>query len=150
MRGRIGLVFVLLTLVMTGCAKTASPDQAGQNPSIAPSASVSQLTLIEFSRQGGLKGADDHLIVNRDGSYTLTRRNQPDASGKLTADQVAAVQQALDAANFKSLPHVNKSGTVADGYTYRIVYDGYEVQAEDGAVPPALKNVVDTLNPLLS
>ncbi len=150
MRGRIGLVFVLVTLVLTGCARNAPPDQAGQNPSIAPSASVSELTLIEFSRQGGLKGANDHLIVNRAGTYTLTRRNQQEVSGKLTPDQLSALEQALAASNFKSLPHVNKGGTIADGYTYRIVYDGYEVLAEDGGIPPALKNIVDTLNAVLS
>lgn len=152
MRARVGLVFALVTLLLTGCAKNAPADQAGQNPSIASSPSVSEVTnaLVELSRQGGLKGANDHLIVNHDGTYRLTRRNQQEVSGKLTADQLSAVEQALAASNFKSLPHVNKGGTIADGYTYRIVYDGYEVLAEDGAIPPALKNIVDTLNVLLS
>jgi hypothetical protein len=143
-------VFVLVTLVLTGCAKNIPADQPGQNP---PSPSVSEITsdfVIEFDRQGGLKGADDHLVVKRDGTFTLTRRNQPDVSGTLTPDQLVALQQTLSASNFKSIPHVNKGGAIADGYTYRIDYDGYEVLAEDGAIPPALKNVVDTLNALLS
>jgi hypothetical protein len=148
MRARVGLVFALVVLVLTGCAKNAPADEPGQN---APSPSVSDVTtFLEFERQGGLKGADDHLIVQRDGTYTLTRRNQSGATGRLTQAQLNGIEQALIAANFKSLPHVNKGGTIADGYTYRIVYDGYEVQAEDGAIPPALKNVISTLNALLS
>jgi hypothetical protein len=146
MRARIGLVFALVMLALTSCAT----NQAGQSPAITPRPSVSGLTLVEFSRQGGLQGANDHLVVNRDGTYTLTRRNQQNISGQLTPDQLAAVQQALAASNFKTLPHVNKGGTIADGYTYRVVYDGYGVTAEDGAIPPALKTVVDTLNGVLS
>jgi hypothetical protein len=143
-------VFALVTLVLTGCAKNVPADQPGQS---SPGPAVSEITsgsLIEFGRQGGLKGADDHLVVNRDGTYALTRRNRPDVSGKLTSDQLASVQQALAASNFKSIPHVNKGGTIADGYTYRIVYDGYEVVAEDGAIPPALKTVIEALNSVLS
>jgi hypothetical protein len=149
MRARVGLVFALVVLVLTGCAKNAPADEPGQNP---PSPSVSEVTstLLEYGRQGGLKGADDHLVVKRDGSYTLTRRNQQDVSGTLTQEQLAGLQQALAASNFKSIPHVNKGGTIADGYTYRVVYDGYEVLAEDGAIPPALKNVITTLNAVLS
>ena len=148
MRGRVGLLFVLVALVLTSCAR----NEIGQNPA---SPAVSEVTsasnvLLEFGRQGGLKGADDHLVVNRDGTFTLTRRSQPDVSGQLTPDQLAAVQQTLAASNFKSIPHVNKSGAIADGYTYRIVYDGYEVLAEDGDIPPALKDVISTLNALLS
>ena len=148
MRGRVGLLFVLVALVLMSCARNGT----GQNPA---SPAVSEVTspssvLLEFGRQGGLKGADDHLVVNRDGTFTLTRRNQPDVSGQLTPDQLTALQQALAASNFKSIPHVNKGGAIADGYTYRIVYDGYEVLAEDGGIPPALKTVVETLNALLS
>jgi len=148
MRGRVGLLFVLVALVLMSCAR----NEPGQNPA---SPAVSEVTspsnvLLEFGRQGGLKGADDHLVVNRDGTFTLTRRNQPDVSGQLTPDQLTALQQALTASNFKSIPHVNKGGAIADGYTYRIVYDGYEVLAEDGGIPPALKTVVETLNALLS
>jgi hypothetical protein len=145
MRARIGLVFALVMLTLAGCA-TSEPGQS------SPSTAVSEVTntLLEFSRQGGLKGANDHLVVHRDGTYALTRRNQQNVNGQLTADQLAALQQALAASNFKSLPHVNKGGSIADGYTYRVVYDGYEVTAEDGAIPPALKTVVDTLNGVLS
>jgi hypothetical protein len=148
MRARVGLVFALVLLVLTSCAR----NEAGQTPTNPPVSEVTSPsdTLLEYGRQGGLKGADDHLVVKRDGSYTLTRRNQQDVTGTLTQEQLAGLQQALAASNFKSIPHVNKGGTIADGYTYRVVYDGYEVLAEDGAIPPALKNVITTLNAVLS
>lgn len=166
MRARVGLVFALVALVLTSCARNeagqtpanapvseitspAASQPPSQPPSEAPSEAPSDV-LLEYGRQGGLKGADDHLIVKRDGSYTLTRRNQPGVTGTLTPAQLSGLEQALAASNFKSLPPVNKGGAIADGYTYRIVYDGYEVLAEDGGIPPALKNVVDTLNAVLS
>jgi hypothetical protein len=172
MRARVGLVFVLVTLAISACGQNSTPNQAGDQPGQSPSNSVSpavsEITesprakespsrtaqasnvLIEYGRQGGLRGADDRLVIKRDGTYTLTRRNQPDVAGKLTAAQLDALQKALAASRFESIPRVNKGNTITDGYTYRVVYQGREVLAEDGGVPPALEQVIDALNVVLS
>ena len=179
MRARAGLVFALVVLAIGGCGQNSATDNAGQNPSSTASPAVSEITqspsqgtgpspgegsspsqtgstatpsnvLIDYGRQGGLKGADDHLIVKRDGTFTLTRRNQPDITGKLTTTQLDALQKALTASHFESIPHVNKGNTITDGYKYRVVYQGREVLAEDGGVPPALEPVIDALNVVLS
>jgi hypothetical protein len=171
-RARTGLVFALVALAITACAQNSAPDQAGDQPGQSPSnhasPAVSEITdspsaagsptttaqasnvLVEYGRQGGLRGADDHLIIKRDGTYALTRRNQPDVTGKLTAAQLDALGKALAAAHFESIPRVNKGNTITDGYTYRVVYQGREVLADDGGIPPVLEPVIDSLNVLLS
>jgi hypothetical protein len=172
MRARVVLVFALVTLATSGCGQGSTPNQAasqpGQSPANSASPAVSEITetpsanqspsstaqpsnvLIEYGRQGGLRGADDHLIIKRDGTYTLTRRGQPDLAGKLTVAQLDALEKALAAAHFESIPHVNKGNTITDGYKYRVVYQGREVLAEDGGIPPALEQVIDALNVVVS
>src|SRR5438046_7151272 len=119
MRARVGLVFALVTLAISACGQNSAPiptdDQSGQSPSNHASPAVSEITespsatespsrtaqasdvLVEYGRQGGLRGADDHLVIKHDGTYTLTRRNQPDVTGKLTAAQLDGLEKALPA-----------------------------------------------------
>jgi hypothetical protein len=176
MRARVGLVFALVALAIGGCGgknpvQSADPAVSGVTTSPAPSqSSASPIptqsppeettpttkapprgdVLIEYGRQGGLKGADDHLVVRRDGTYTLTRRARADVTGKLTATELAGLNQALAASHFDQIPHVNHGNTITDGYTYRVVYQGREVLAEDGGIPVSLENVVDALNVVIS
>jgi hypothetical protein len=163
MRGVIG-VTVATVLTLGACATTetqatpspsqTSPSQTSPSPAATPSTQspppVTATILVEYQRKGGLIGSDDHLVVRQDGSYSLTRRTGSAASGRLSEADVAALRRLLEASNFGQIPQNNPGDNIADGYTYRIVYQGREVLAEDGGVPPALEQVFGRLDVILN
>jgi hypothetical protein len=107
--------------------------------------------LVGYGRQGGLAGVDDRVVVRKDGAFTITRRGAAPVQGRLTQSELANLTGLLAASNFASLPGENKSTTkISDGYTYRVVYQGRQVTAEDGGVPIALEQTIGALNVLLS
>ena len=159
-------VTALLALALTGCADdakdatggasgapaTSAAAPASSDASTGPSTGASQNTadtLLIFTRQGGLAGTNDRLVVRPDGGWTLTTKAGT-KEGKLTPAELTALKGALEQVGFSKLPTAAGSTTVADGYTYTVTYGGKEVQAKDGAVPAALQPVITTLNGLLS
>ena len=158
-------VTALLALALAGCADEAKDATAGASgtpatSAAAPAASASagastsagpgvSDTLLTFTRQGGLAGTNDRLVVRPDGAWTLTTKAGT-KEGKLTPAELTALKGALDQVGFSKLPKATGSTNVADGYTYSITYGGDEVVAKDGAVPTALQPVITTLNGLLS
>ncbi|GAA0727634.1 hypothetical protein [Dactylosporangium roseum] len=123
----------------------ASPSAAGGSSAAVPAGDV----LVTFTRQGGIAGVNDRLVVRGDGGYSLQTRGGT-RTGKLTAEQLTALKAALAAVDINKVPSVNDGGTVADGFTYRIIYNGREVVAEDGAIPPALQPVFGALSAIVS
>jgi hypothetical protein len=93
---------------------------------------------------------DDRLVVQPDGSYTLTRRGSSAKAGQLGQAELTLLRQQLDAANLGALPSVTRTGTIADGFTYRLVYQGREVVTADGSLPPQLEPLIGVLNRLLA
>ncbi|MEV0570460.1 hypothetical protein [Dactylosporangium sp. NPDC050588] len=165
MRSRTPIaVTALLALALTGCAddanqagtapstSAAAPASTSVSPSADPSTGSSQSTtdaLLIFTRQGGLAGTNDRLVVRPDGGWTLTAKAGT-KEGKLTPAQLTTLKGTLEQVGFSKLPTAAGSTNVADGYTYTITYGGKEVQVKDGAVPAALQPVITTLNGLLS
>ncbi|MFD3324113.1 hypothetical protein [Streptomyces sp. NPDC058701] len=129
----------------------APPDPAG-SPSTAPvpgRGDPAGETLVRATRSGGFAGRSHTLIVKGDGSWTrLDGRANPEGSGRLAPDRLAALTTALREADFARLPRFSKNATtVYDGFTYAVVHGGHEVAAEQGAEPPALADVLDALPP---
>jgi len=93
---------------------------------------------------------DDRLVVQPDGSYTLTRRGSSAKAGQLGQAELTLLRQQLDAANLGALPSVTRTGTIADGFTYRLVYQGREVVTADGSLPPQVEPLIGVLNRLLA
>ncbi|MET7392271.1 hypothetical protein ABZS66_02085 [Dactylosporangium sp. NPDC005572] len=170
MKPRLAAAAVLLALTLTGCAddpgatagdastapsQTQSQTQSqSQSQSAGPSPtqgeSPSAQTLVAFTRTGGIAGVNDRLTVAQDGSYTIQTRGGT-KTGKLTAQELAALKQALGSVDFTKIPNVNANdGTVADGFTYSVIYNGREIVAEDGAVPPALQPILGALSAVVS
>lgn len=160
-------VTALLALALAGCADgttdtTAGASGAPSSSATAPAStaasasagtstgtSTSADTLLAFTRQGGIAGTNDRLVVRPDGSWTLTSKSGT-KEGKLTPAELTALKSTLDQVGFSKLPKAAGSTNVADGFTYSITYGGDEVVAKDGAVPAALQPVIMTLNGLLS
>ncbi|GGZ57465.1 hypothetical protein GCM10010371_16080 [Streptomyces subrutilus] len=160
-------------LALAGCSPAGRSDPAGPaGPSGAPSPAVSATgapsatgspatappasgdpapgeTLVRVSRSGGYAGRTHTVVVRGDGSWTrLDGAGAQEGSGTLAPQRLAALSAALREADLPRLPRVSKgSGTVYDGFTYAFAHGGVEVAAEQEAVPPALRKVLDALPP---
>jgi len=170
MMSRIPLAAVtaLAVLALAGCAAdgtdtatgasgtpsatvtTVSPGAAVSGSAGAPSA-TQQIgeDLLVFTRQGGIAGTNDKLVLKSDGSYTASTKAAT-RTGKLTGQELATVKATLASVDFNKMPTTNTGGNVADGYKYSVTYAGREITAEDGAVPAALQPVIGALSALLS
>ncbi|MDT4987885.1 MAG: hypothetical protein QOI74_1979 [Micromonosporaceae bacterium] len=130
----------------------ASPADPPASPADAVGSPVSPVgyLLVSYRRQGGIAGFDDRLTVRTSGSYQVSRRGGTPTEGRLSADELAGLRRALDAARFTGLAAVNSGPAVADGFTYVVGYAGHQVVAADGGVPAALAPVLTRLNDILS
>ncbi|MEU7872307.1 hypothetical protein [Dactylosporangium sp. NPDC049140] len=146
--------------VSSGSAGTGSSTGAGAGTTAGPNTDPSSKantggnvtatdSLVTFTRTGGLAGNNDSLTVRPDGSYTIQTK-QGTKSGKLTAEELAALKTALESADFNKLPTTNDNGGIADAYTYTVTYAGKQITAKDGSIPPALQPVISALGAFLS
>jgi len=122
---------------------TTSP--SADQPAVSATADSPPATgdvLVEFSRQGGIRGVSDHLIVLEDGALTVTR-NRPAASqsGQLSPTELSDLRQQLDTLSATQPSKVNPvKGN--DLYSYQVIYRGSKILAEQGSVPPAVEPVL--------
>ena len=174
MMSRIPLAAVtaLAALALAGCAAdgsdtatgasgtpSATATTAGPGAAVSGSAGPASASpkaeeptgqdLLVFTRQGGIAGTNDKLVLKSDGSYTVSTKAAT-RTGKLTDQELATVKATLASVDFNKMPSVNTGGNVADGYKYSVTYAGREITAEDGAVPPALQPVLGALSALIS
>ncbi|MFJ5553029.1 hypothetical protein [Streptomyces sp. NPDC093225] len=133
----------------TGTTSTAGPATDGGTtggPTTTPAATPVGTWLVRVTRTGGLAGVNESVLVKDDGTVTRLRRAEPTGTGHMSPAELARLRAALEAADFPHLPRVSRPGGIADGFTYRFVYGGYEVTAAD-PLPPALSRVVTALPP---
>jgi len=101
--------------------------------------------LVEFVRQGGISGLSDRLTIHQDGSLTVVRIHPAVSnSGQLTAADLTAVRELLQAPALAQLPkveHVNGN----DLYSYQVRYGDVDIATQDGAVPDALQPLIANL-----
>ena len=140
---RMSSLLLFAVLVAAGCA--GPPGSAGGAAPTGARGSAQQAgPLVWYERTGGIAGFTDRLVVQMDGSYTITSSHGPDATGTLPAAEMAGLRGVLDGADFGSVP----AGTprpYPDAYQHHIRYAGHEVSVGDGAVPAGLAPVIDAL-----
>ncbi|HZN19395.1 MAG TPA: hypothetical protein VFB84_14640 [Micromonosporaceae bacterium] len=139
---------VLLTgLVAAGCVGSPDPGPRATPPPSGPTSPGQPL--IWYERTGGIAGFKDQLVVQADGSYTITSRHSPGRTGTLSPAKLTELRRVLDGAGFATIPATNPP-TYPDGFEHHIGYGNHEVRAGDGAIPPALEPVVAALAAVLN
>jgi hypothetical protein len=131
---------LLLVMALAGCKKPAT------NPTPTPT----PVELVDYIRQGGIVGINDHLVLLDNGAATLTRR---DGSAAFTVDQakMALLNQQLAAAEFDRLnAEYGPEFGCCDQFTYRIRHRGRTVRTLDGDTPDRLRPVFETLNQIIA
>ncbi|KIF00348.1 hypothetical protein PL81_41705, partial [Streptomyces sp. RSD-27] len=99
------------------------------------------------TRSGGFAGRTRTLLVNGDGSWTLLgEQDKGLRTGRLGPAEREELRTALREADFAHLPRTATADPpVYDGFTYSFVHGGFEVTADQTALPPALSRVLAAL-----
>lgn len=127
------LSVVLLVTLTVGCM-TAS---AGNTP------------LVEYRRSGGIRGLNDHLVVNTGGTATLQRKIAR-LEFTLHPDTLAQLRDQLGSIDFSKLEReYSPARPGADLIEYQIVYGRHAVRAVDTAIPDELHPLIEFLNRLV-
>lgn len=135
----------------TPAPTTASPAPATTSATTPATSSATPPaateTLVRVSRSGGFAGQTHTLIVKGDGSWArLDTQAEPEGTGKLSEAELATLRTALREADFAHLPRIATGDPkVYDGFVYAFVHGGFEVAADQEALAPALKKVLDAL-----
>ncbi|MFF4577225.1 hypothetical protein [Streptomyces sp. NPDC001389] len=116
-------------------------------PGTAPTADPSTASPLRVTRSGGFAGRTRTLLVDGDGSWTLLGERDKDLrKGRLTPAELEELRAALREADFAHLPRTATADPpVYDGFTYSFVHGGFEVAADQTALPPALARVLAAL-----
>ena len=125
-------------LALAGCGS----DAEGGGGSAPPPKLAAPLT---YERAGGLAPHQDKLVVQPDGSASLTVSGRTQAL-RLPASQLATIAEDLDRAGFARLPaDATSPQPVPDAFGYRITYRDHTVTTDQAAIPPALRPLVGEL-----
>lgn len=115
----------------------------------ADSASQESAPLIEYHRSGGIRGTTERLVVEGDGTGTLTR---DDTTGEITLAPrtLNRLQRTLQEIDWTALQreYTGRSG-VADMYEYTIVFRNHTVRAAESALPEGLYPLIELLDGVL-
>jgi hypothetical protein len=125
----------LMSVLATACGSSAGGGAAPPRSDVLVASHVS----------GGIAGVDDRLLVSRDGTVVRTSRQGSPEHGRLTAQELAALVEALDESDFATLPPDTVDPRVADAFVYEVTYGGRRVRTSDGGIPPRLAPVLDQL-----
>jgi hypothetical protein len=138
------LAGLALALLAAGCG---SDDDGGGDSGGGEKAALSGP--VTYERGGGLKGRRDRLVVQPDGSATLTVRDTK-KSVTLTDKELATLADDLDQADLGALPPDSTAETPApDTFGYRVSYGGDEVTTDDTAMPKQLRGLMARLGGLV-
>ncbi|MFF4369865.1 hypothetical protein [Streptomyces sp. NPDC001594] len=131
----------------TAPATPATTTPATPRPTPPPTADPSTERLLRVTRSGGFAGRTRTLVVKGDGSWTLLGEQDKDLrKGRLTPAGLEDLRSALREADFARLPRTTKADPpVYDGFTYTFVQGGFEVTADQTALPAALSRVLEAL-----
>ena len=128
----IGVILFAMFQALAGCGVRSKED-----------------VMLEYQRTGGIAGLDDRLVIQADGKAILTRKDEH-SEFELTSRQISTLKQQLEESEFRSLKGIYKPETQGrDLFEYELTYRGHTVRASDGAIPEALRPVLDSLNAIV-
>jgi len=133
-------------LAVAGCGgEDESPADPGGGPGGAELAGP-----LTFSRGGGIEGRTDKLVVQPDGTGSLTTRSGGDRSVKLEPSQMQAIADGAERADLPGLPEDSTAPRPQpDALGYRVSYQGATVTTESGSIPDRMGPLIGTLGKIV-
>jgi hypothetical protein len=136
------LIAGLMTLAIAGCG---GDDESPAEPGGSGGAQLAGP--LTFTRGGGIAGRTDKLVVQPDGSGSLTTRSGGERAVKLEPAELQTIADNADSAGLAGLAEDSTAGrTQPDAFGYRVVYDGATVTTESGSIPDRMGPLVATLS----
>ena len=132
-------------------SRAGTPTPSGFFPTMTPYllSTPSAITIIEYSRTGGIVGYNDNLKIDANRHVTVKRRNV-NIDIDLTANELNQLQLSLRDANFAAIPENSMpKALVPDEISYVIVYQGHTIRTSDTAMPTALQPIIVAFNALI-
>lgn len=139
------LIAGLMSLAIVGCGgdeeSPADPGGSGGTQLTGP---------LTFTRGGGIAGRTDKLVVQPDGSGSLTTRSGGERAVKLEAAELQRIADDAQSADLAGLPEDSTAGRPQpDAFGYRVAYDGATVTTESGSIPDRMGPLVATLSKIV-
>jgi hypothetical protein len=142
------LIAGLMTLAIAGCGGDDESPAGSRGPGSSGGAQLAGP--LTFTRGGGIAGRADKLVVQPDGSVSLTTRSGGERAVKLEPAELQTIADNADSADLAGLPEDSTAGrTPPDAFGYRVVYDGATVTTESGSVPDRMGPLVATLSKIV-
>jgi hypothetical protein len=140
------LIAGLMTLALAGCG---GDDESPADP--GGSGGGGQLSgPLTFTRGGGIAGRTDKLVVQPDGSGSLTTRSGGERAVKLEAAELQSLADDAESADLPGLPEDSTAGRPQpDAFGYRVAYDGATVTTESGSIPDRMGPLVARLSKIV-
>ena len=135
---RMTILAGLALVLLAGCGS----DDRGEN-------AASLTGPLTYERGGGIAGRRDRLVVEPDGSATLTIRDKSQPV-KLSDKELATLATDLEHADLPSVPKDSKAPKpIPDAFGYRVSYDGATVTTDDPGMPDELRGLVARLGAIV-
>jgi hypothetical protein len=120
--------------------------------SFAATGTAEAKQLVRYDLSGGLKGANERLTVDRDGTARESGKRTSPSHYKVSSKELRGLRHDLKAARFKSLKRSYRPRYVVnDGITQTVTYQGRSVSVSTGAkAPERLHRVLQRLGRLMA
>jgi len=132
-------------LAVAGCG---GEDESPADPGEPGGASLAGP--LTYTRGGGIAGRTDKLVVQPDGSGSLTTRSGGERAVKLEPSQMTEIADAVERADLPGLPEDSTAGRPQpDAFGYRVAYQGATVTTESGSIPDRMGPLVGALGEIV-
>jgi len=103
---------------------------------------------VVLERGGGIAGVSDRVVVDPDGTCTVSTKNRPASTRQLTEKQLSQIVQAVHQADLTATP-AKPTAVENDVFTYTLTAEGHTLHASQTNLPDSVQPLVDTLRSLL-
>ena len=140
------LVALVVLSLLAACGGGAGGDADAGDDTGPPGPRGAAAPMVVLLRYGGVAGSTDRVSVDALGVATVVSdRSGSPSTRTLSAGDLAALRTALERSDISGLDRNHLDARAADAYQYDVTYRGVTVTADEGALPPKLRPVVDIL-----
>jgi heat shock protein HslJ len=112
---------------------------------------VLRAPLVAYHVTGGFVGIDERLVVRASGEAVLISDRGPSGTRTLSDEELAELNEVLEASDFANIPADTIDPNVADAFIYEVTYQGRTVVTSDGYLtPPELQTIIGQLRQIVA
>jgi hypothetical protein len=137
---RYAALVAIAGLVLTGCGND-STSGAGGSPTTPASSAPQQAWPLTVTRDGGLAGFSDRVVVSADGTTSVSKRGGTPSRCRLDASLLTSITEGLKAIDWRSVGVTKPTFKHPDDMIIAVAADGGLARLEDPRVKPLVTPV---------